>query len=249
MKKSNLIQLTALCFILSLTAACGGKNSSGGSNSNYTTINKITDSKSNLLAPSLRNSSNGEQVVNIFNQALSYRNSTSETGRILATGFTRGELTSYSNPTSENCKTGTFLKFFEYNYCKGTSSSSTGSTITFASTPTQFCTVLDNNNKLVYASAVQNALPYNYYNCSLSNKVEYSKAKNAELNKILSLNNGTWQLYGASYSGPVIYLLVGAQNSNPSLVYAIDTSYHSVYNPVSIQNVQNGSTVKTLILQ
>lgn len=256
MKKSNLIQLTALCFILSLTAACGGKNSSGGSSSTYTTINKITDSKSNLLAPSLRNTSTGEQVVNVFNQALDYRNRSSETGKILATGFTRGELTNYSNPSSENCKTGTFLKFFEYNYCKG-AATSTGSTISFAKTPTQFCTVLDNNNKLVFASAVQESLPYNYYGCNLGNKVEYSKDKNNELNKVLSLNNSSWHLYGASMQGSVIYLLVGAQNSSPSVMYAIDTAYHSVYNPVSIQGVQvyynqvqaTGNATKSLILQ
>lgn len=257
MKNSKWINLTALCFILSLTVACGGKNSSGGGSSTpFTTVNPIKNSSSNLLAPGLRNTSSGEQVVHIFNQALSYRNNSSETGSILAAGFTRGQLTGYSNPTSDNCKTGTFLKFFEYNYCKG-SSSTTGQTISFATTPTQFCTVLNDNNKLAFAKKVQNDLPYNYYGCNLPNKVEYSKDKNEDLNKVLSLNNGSWHLFGASQSGSVIYLMVGAKDSSPSLLYAIDTSYHSVYNPVSIQGVQVygnqvqtvGNATKTLILQ
>lgn len=253
MKTKKWIQFSSLCLLLSLTVACGGKNSSGGSSSSYSPLSTIGDSNTSSLPSGLRNTSNGEQIVHVFNQALSWRNN-SETGQILSSGFTRGAVSSSSS--NNNCTTKTFLKFFEYEYCKGNSYSN--SVVTFSSTPTQFCTVLDDKNKLLVSSKVTSSVPYNYYGCNLdTSKHEYSKGNNTELNKVLSLNNGNWHLYGAEMQGSQIYLMVGSKNSGPEFIYTIDKGFHSVYNPVAIQSVNiqynqaipTGSVIKSLILQ
>ncbi len=255
MKTKKWLQFSSLCLLLSLTVACGGKNSSGGSSgSSYSPISTIGGSNTSNLPSSLRNTSNGEHIVHVFNQALNWRNNNNETGQILRSGFTRGAVNSISS--NSNCTTKSFLKFFEYEYCKGTSH--TNQVVSFASAPTQFCTVLDDNNKLRVSSKVSFDVPYNGWGCNLGTSTyEYSKGNNEELNKVLSLNNGNWHIYGASTQGSQIYLMVGSKNVGPQFVYTIDTGYHSVYNPVAIQPISiqynqaipNGQAVKTLILQ
>lgn len=246
------IHFTSLCFILTLTVACGGKNSSGGSSSSFSPLQQVSGNDANVLPSGLLNTSYGQQYIAIFNQALSWRNG-AETGNILSTGFTKGVVA--GSTSNNNCSTGTFLKIFNYQYCRG--GSQQNSYVTFRSTPTQYCTVHDGSNRLIVSSKVDNNIPYNYLNCNLGVAgAEYSKANNTELNKVLSLNNGQWHLYGASSSGSQIYLMVGSKTVGPEFVYTIDTGYHSVYNPVSTQSVRlvgnqvytDGDATKTLIL-
>lgn len=247
MKKSNLIQLTALCFILSLTAACGGKNSSGGNNGSK---NAYLQAGTSVLAPALQNTSYGTQSLNILNQAKDWA-SRDDSGRILSEVFSRGQVQG-SNTSTNNCTDGTFLKFFKYQVCK--SGSLTNQTVSFVKTPTHYCTVQEAGGTIKIASVVSDQLPIDYWTgkCSLSSFSTYTKSQNVELMNVLGLNNGNWQLYGASYdqyNSNVIYLLVGEKNGSPSKMYAIDKGFHSVYNPVASQELSTGTITKTLFLR
>jgi hypothetical protein len=71
----------------------------------------------------------------------------------------------------------------------------------------------------------------------------YTKAGNAELVKAV-LGNGL-VLLNASRVGTVTTLAYGAQNAFvPSIIYTIDTSLHSLLNPVMIQEASKITTLK-----
>lgn len=248
MKKSNLIQLTALCFILSLTAACGGKNSSGSGG--YQSHSAYVQADNGALAPALQNTAYGEQSLRILNQAKEWA-SQEDSGRILSEFFSRGEVQS-GGATSNNCTNGTFLKFFNYQVCKG--GSLTDQSISFSKTPTHYCTIQESGGAIKIASVTSQNLPIDSWTrrCSLSNFSVYSKTSNTELVQVLGLNEGNWQLYGASYdqlNSNVIYLLVGERNGSPRKMYVIDRGFHSIYNPVAAQDLATGATTKTLFLR
>lgn len=75
--------------------------------------------------------------------------------------------------------------------------------------------------------------------------VEYTKAENTELASAISGNGLV--LLNATRSGTIYTLTYAAQNSFvPSIIYTIDTSLHSLLNPVMIQEPTKITSLKSL---
>lgn len=222
--------------MLSMVVACGKDNSSGGNegkqtqnqeslvdvnDTSYKAYSKITESQ---LTYYLRGKEEGRKVINVFNEVLNWRNSSKENGPIVGTGFTRGK------PSGQSC-TGKEIDWKIISFCSG------GYVTHFEETPTQFCT-LQESGKILYASKVQENAPFDFYGCNLGSKVTYSKGKNAELNRLFSLNDGKWDVHSATKAGTVYQIVVGERGQSPSRVYNINTAEHSVYAPQAFGKVK-----------
>lgn len=64
-----------------------------------------------------------------------------------------------------------------------------------------------------------------------------TKATNTELQN--ALNRQDLILVDVQQQGSVYYLVYGNSNLTPSVVYTIDTTHHSILNPVSVQSLSN----------
>lgn len=239
MKTKHWFKFLSLSIMLSLAVACGKDNSSGGGTSSanqnsdgssstdaYKAYSSISKSQ---LSVDLRYQPDADDHVRAFNNALKWRNSSTENGDIYYTGFTRGQIASNSS-----CDKEISLGFLG-SICVSTSAP----TVTYETTPTHFCTErTGNGNTIAYASVKSNTKPYDLYGCDLKNKVTYSKGKNAELNKIFSLNSGKWEVYAALSEGSLYTFILGEKGKGPSYLYQLDTSKHSVYAPERVGKIK-----------
>lgn len=248
MKSTHFKKLLFTAFMLVFIVGCGKDNSSGGgskggSSSNPITGGNIGNANHEILTYGLRNTPEGTRVLGIFNQAVAWRNNTQE-GQVISPGFTRGVLLPNTN-SSLTCKQKE-LWFLDFEYCYG-KNTETQQLLAFEGTPQQVC-IEGQGTSLKTKSVASTTKPYSNFGCTLGGTaVNYAKANNVELSKILSLNNKNWSLHNAQYINGVYTIVVGALNAAPSLTYVIDTKLHSVYNPVLIYNQQTQKSTSTII--
>lgn len=238
MKKRNWISLTALCFILSLTVACGKNKSGGGSSkSSNAIINPIgVSTGSNQVAPHIRNTPKATTIINTFNNAINYRNNATDSASTLPQyvgGFTKKQ---YKFNIKEKSYLWGFLNLNQISLVPDTSVK-----------PFQTCFDLrpTDDNSFRFKVQQQDTVNFTTWGCNdESGTVVYNKTLNAELTKILTLNNNTWFLYDAYEGNGYIELVVGGANSGPQFLYTIDTQAHTVFNPVAIQDLTVGKVLK-----
>ena len=242
MKKSNWLQLTTLCFILSLTAACGGKNSSGGNDKKQYSLYSAGDNS--ILGENYYWATEVQRdtAIRTFNKLIEWRNRT-ESVSLLSPGFTKGIPASQDNWSNANCKEWD-LWIINPKLCWG---STTNTQVQFLETPAQHCTRIE-NGKILVSRKVDTVIPYNAQYCSQNAEYrEYRIQDNQEISKILSLNNKNWFIYDIVESNGIISIVVGSKAVPAQFGYVIDTRIHSLYNPVVMQDIPANKTTQTLI--
>jgi hypothetical protein len=81
--------------------------------------------------------------------------------------------------------------------------------------------------------------------CTITQR-NVTKATNTELTN--AVNGSGLQLVDVQQQGSIFYLVYGVNASVPQVIYTIDTSYHSILNPVKTQTISNGSNgTQTLV--
>jgi hypothetical protein len=249
MKSTHFKKLLCTAFMLVFIVGCGKENSSGGNkgknkinlpNTDNYNVGKVTQ---DVLSYNLRNRPEGAIVLDIFNQALAWRNNPQE-GQIYSPGFTRGIALPTAN-SSLTCKEDDFL-FWDVKYCYG-KTSETQQLLAFEGTPLQVC-IEGQGTSLRTKSLATSTVPYRS-GCNIGGSwVNYTKGSNVELAKILSLNNKNWSLHHASFFNGIYTLYVSPKDaSGPTVAYVINTHYHSVYNPMAIYNLETQKSIGTYI--
>lgn len=227
----NLKKLSLLLMISMLAVSCGKDNESGGSGSS-STAGILTNPGFIDQVP--QGSSQAYQALTTWYQS-------SQEGQLYQT---HQELT-YSTPSqgqNQNCNSwlGGFIQF-----C---GSASMGTSTVIARKRTCF-EGQGNSPKLRVTNDT-----YDYYCQNTQTQTTYSKASNTSLGKLLSMNNGAWQVYQATKQGTKIIVHVGpkvnSQNNQNNYyynqptatnVYVIDTSLHSAHNPIESHDLVNGT--------
>lgn len=109
---------------------------------------------------------------------------------------------------------------------------------TQSTTPTH-CFIRGNNGYNV-GTATGTSIP----DCHIT-QTNVTKTTNAELNQ--AVNGNGVQLLDVRQQGNVYHLVYGSNIYQPSLIYTIDTSYHSILNPIQVQTITNGQVNTTTI--
>lgn len=144
-----------------------------------------------------------------------------------------GAISSYGSGST--CQ-GTIKKFLGIEFCVYTSSGSTSNTNMLV---TQYLASLPQNGDVNYPiSCVTDST---FRACTTTEVISYSgKGSNTALTNALSGHNNSLTLLAVNKSGTIYQIAYGSGvlSSQPSLVYTIDTSKHSMYNPVQTINYQ-----------
>lgn len=146
-----------------------------------------------------------------------------------------GAITTSSSGSS-SCP-GTIKKFLGIEFCVYGSTS--GSTNTSNMLVTKYIAKLPANGDVNYPIS---CVTTDFYNCSNAGEViTYpGKGSNTALANALSGHNNSLILIGINKSGSIYQVAYGTNilSAQPTIVYTIDTSKHSMYNPQATVNYQ-----------
>jgi hypothetical protein len=228
--KTSLARITCMAFILVFSFGCGKDSSKGGNNgaTTYSLGNGYTGSGATA------------QAQTYFSELLTWYDSGVE-GRLVGSGqgFSKGTFNS-NTASNSNCSTKKFLGI-PYTICTNTGSQQSNNSPVSGS---QVITCTGYINGSTFGSAVGSGLTQS--GCALSTTpVAYDRSLNTELVQALTaISNNTLPLLDVQKSGTTYYVFVGTANgfSNGSAakVYVFDTAYHSIYQPLQIQDLSTG---------
>lgn len=242
--KTTFFRNVALVSLLAVFTVGCGKDGGGGSSNNYGNMNPITDGTSNENIDA--------QAVQGYNYLVQWRNSLQNNPQLERQllgqrGYSKGVVASSNNSTPQvpaGCKE---IKAFGYvvgYYCTGS-----GQVTQPAITPLQViekrCTreiYVNNTNQRELRYATASSVSANSCTASGAEAV-YSVGNNTELNQLLSFQLGKiYRIQQTQVSG-AFYVEVGPKGTfgNATRVYVIDTTMHSIYNPVMSQDFNDTS--------
>ena len=233
-----------------MLSSCGKNNSSGGDNWGIGGDYQVIGSGNSQATENSRKAFNA--AVDWFNRIDGNGSGNGEKrlvsvnpyyGGSPSIGFVRLE-TQGQMGTNPNCQTKDWW-IFEYTTCSGSSNQNVQGTQTY------HCTFSNPQNQN-YSNAIGYKKVDSPDKCQTTNgATTYKKEMNDDLRKVLSLNGNKWALHYASNNGGVIQIHVGPKRDtneywtptgNATHVYVIDTNVHSVYNPISVQDLTTNTS-------
>lgn len=244
MKLTNIFKLAVVSSILVFAVGCGkDKNVSGG----YMNFNPLNPGQGTDIVDA--------NAIAGYNNLLQWRNNLASNPQqergILARGigFSKGDFSNSNSGSGnvsipEGCDP---IKVFGVTigyYCKGSSQTVTNPIKADLLTLSK-CTRTQQVNNGQYQLITANAANLSATGCTPSGgETVYNIGSNDELNQLLSGAKGKI----LSVSGTsLITIYVGPKGnfySQPTHVYQIDTSIHSIYNPVASQELSTGKVNK-----